>query len=361
MNTDFLTYKKRFLTFSLLLGYVFIHVFLTGTYVDTTLDKEISFATRLPFGQRLLVPALAHFLVAYIPIQVDHLFFLLEWMFVALFYWGLVKLLEQEFTPQQSQLLGWLFLLLLPIMTVVNYRYITGGESTFFYPYDSASMFFLVVGFLLCLRQQWVYLIPWIFLSTFNRESAILLVLLIPALHWEKPKTFIWPLLAALLAYVIARCIVLSLLHGVPGQVMEWYFRQSSHTYFEVNLYWLLNMQQMLLFAFCFAGLPLFWFAFYDYIPYRYRPIRYVALVYFLGLALVGNFMEARLFSEIAVLLYFPVCLALKAWLTQQNPYPYSPGGLAFINRYLVLAVLAFVLLFRYELNQALLCFLQFI
>ena len=352
MNDDLLRYKIRFLTFALLLGYVFIHVFLTKSYVDVTLLKQIDFSARLPYGQRLLVPALAHFIFGIVPIQVDYLFFLLEWVFVSFLYFALVKLLEQEFNPKQAQLLSWLFLLLLPLMTVVNYRYTSGGESNFYYPYDTASLFFLVVGFLLCLRAQWLYFIPWVFLATFNRESTILLVLLIPALHWKNPKTFIWPMLYALLAYILARFIVLNMLHDVPGQLMEWYFRTTSHTYFEVNLYWLFDLQNILLFLFCFAGLPLFWFAFYDYIPLRYRALRYVMLFYFLGLMLVGNFMEARLFSEITVLLYMPVCVALRGWLIDQKPYyPAERGILSIIDRYFVLEILVFITLFRYPLN----------
>ncbi|TAL59016.1 MAG: hypothetical protein EPN84_12025, partial [Legionella sp.] len=274
MNDDLFLYKTRFLTFALLLGYVFIHVMLTGSYVDVTLVKELDFTARLPFGQRLLVPALAHWISIIVPLKVDHLFFLMEWLFVSLFYFALVKLLEEEFSHRQAQLLSWLFLLLLPLMTIINYRFTTGGEATFFYPYDTASLFFLAVGFLLCLREQWLYLIPWIFLATFNRESTILLVLLIPALHWQKLRSVIWPLLFAVLAYVLTRSLVLHFLKDVPGDVVEWYFRKSAHTYFEINLYWLFKMQNILLFLFCFAGLPLFWFAFYDYIPMRFRPLR---------------------------------------------------------------------------------------
>lgn len=352
MNDDFLRYKIRFLTIALLLGYVFIHTMLTGVYVEVDLPKQFDFSTRLPFGQRVLVPALAHFMSLIAPVKIKYLFFLLEWMFVSFFYFALAQLLEEEFNQKQAQLLSWLFLLLLPLMTVVNYRYTLGGTADFFYPYDTASLFFLAFGFLLCLRAQWFYLIPWIFLATFNRESSILLVLLIPALHWKKPRIFVYPMLFAFLAYILARYIILNLLlKGVPGPLMEYRSLLSVHTYLEINLYWLLNLHNLFLFLFCFAGLPVFWFAFYDYIPLRYRALRYVTLFYFLGLLLVGNFMEARLFSEIAVLLYLPVCVALSRWLMDYQAYDPSPKGIgSLIERYFVLEVLAFIALFRYPL-----------
>ena len=210
----------------------------------------------------------------------------------------------------------------------------------------------MALGFLFCLRSQWLYLIPWIFLATFNRESSILLVLMIPALHWQKFSSVLKPMFFALIAYILARFLVLSFLHGVPGQLMEWYFRKSSHTYFEVNLLWLFNKQNILLFMYCFAGLPLFWFAFYDFIPLRYRPLRYIAFFYFIALLLVGNFMEARIFIEIMVLLYLPVCLALSRWLSEQKPILSDLRGLAYyLDRYLILALLLLIAILRQPLD----------
>ena len=352
MNEDLFRYKSQFITFSLLLSYAFIHTKLTGVYVDTSLPDMANFAVRLPFGQRLLIPAIVHFLAYVLPLSIDNLFFLMELLFISLFYFALKKLLAHEFEPRPAQLLSWLCILLLPLMTVINYRFTSEGRATFFYPCDTGSLFFMTVGYLLCLRERWLYLIPWIFLATFNRESSILLVLLIPALHWQKCRSLIGPLLLAIVAYCFARFLVLTFTHGLPGPVMEWYFRASQYTYFEANLFWLLNDLHILLFLFCFAGLPLFWFVFYDFIPLQYRPLRYVVLFYFIGLLLVGNLMEARLFNEILVLYYLPVCLAMRQWLSQLEPYPTEQTGvLYYINRYAVVGVLTIIVLFRQPLN----------
>jgi len=360
MNEDILRYKFRFITFALLLGYAFIHTKLTGVYVDIPLEELMHFSVRLPFGQRLLVPALANLTSHILPLEADKLFFLMEWLFISLFYFALNRLLQEEFSRKEAQLLSWLFLLLLPLMTVINYRLSSDGIATFFYPCDSASLFFMAVGFLLCLRSQWIYFIPWVFIATFNRESSFLLILLIPALHWQKLRSNYKPMFLAALAYFLARFLVLGFLHGVSGQWMEWYFRASSHTYFEINLLWLLDEQHILLFMFCFAGLPLFWFAFYDYIPMQYRPLRYVALLYFLALLLVGNFMEARIFMEIIALLYLPVCAAIRRWLMAVTPsYPNNPGVRYYLDRYAILAILIAVAVFRQPLNKGVLWLLQ--
>ncbi len=354
MNADLLRYKYRFVTFVLLLSYAFIHTHLTGLYSDISFANLMNFSVRLPFGQRLLVPALVNLIAPIIPLKVDELFFLMEWLFISLFYFALFSLLRQEFSPRQSQFLSWLFILLLPLITVVNYRFQNNGIATFFYPYDTASLFFMAMGFLFCLRSQWLYFIPWVFLATLNRESSILLVLIIPALHWQQLKSMVQPMTFAFLAYLLARFLVLQFLHGVPGQLLEWYPLGGPYTHFESNLIWLLNEQNILLFMFCFAGLPLFWFAFYDFIPLQYRPLRYVALFYFLALLTVGRFMEARIFSEIVVLLYLPVCLALKNWLIEHEPVRPSSFGIAYyLDRYAVLGLLLVIVILQRPLNQA--------
>ncbi|KTC84687.1 MULTISPECIES: hypothetical protein [Legionella] len=353
INRDILHYKYRFISVILLLGYAFIHTQLSGIYSETTLEQLMNFSAQLPYEQRILVPALANVLSRVFPLAVDKLFFLLEWLFISLFYFSLFQLLKLEFNQRQAQLLSWLCILLLPLMTVINYRFKVYGSAPFFYPSDTAALFFMTLGFLLCLRAKWVYFIPWVFISTVNRESSILLVLLIPALYWHKIHRVIKPLFFALLSYVLARLLILTLLHKVPGQLMDWYFRSSTHTYFEVNWLWLLEGQNILLLVFGLVGLPLFWFAFFDYIPLQFRPLRYLTLFYFLALSLIGNFMEPRIFSEIVVLLYLPVCLAIKNWLMKQSPiFPSKLGIAYYIDRYAVLGLLFLVIVFRQCLNH---------
>ena len=352
MIEDLRRYKMRFVTFALLFGYAYLHIKLTGVYTDTPLSDMANFSARLPFGQRLLVPAIVHFLNWFLPLSLYHLFFLVERLFITLFYFALVKLLAYEFHPRQAQLLSWLFILLLPLITVINYRFTWGGEATFFYPWDTASLFFMAMGFLLCLRKQWLYFIPWVFIATFNRETGLLLVLMIPALHWQNKRAVISVFLLAILSYCLARFLVLTIVHDLPGTIMEWYFRATSHTYYEANLAWLFQDLNIFLFLFCFAGLPLFWFAFYDFIPLHYRPLRYVALFYFVVLLLVGNMMETRVFNEILVILYLPVCVAISRWLNQQKPYPINHQGLVFyINRYAIFGVLFVLTVFRQQLD----------
>ncbi|WP_131793009.1 hypothetical protein [Legionella birminghamensis] len=346
VNSDLFLYKTRFISFVLLFGYTFLHTRLTVIYVQVTLDQMLGFCARMPFAQRLLVPALAKLLSDFLPFSAASLFFLLEFLFTAAFFFSLQALLRTQL-PRKTSLMGsWLFLLLLPLLSVVNYRFMYGGPATFFYPADTASLFFMSLGFLLCLQKRWPLLLLWIFLATFNRESSILLVLLIPALHW-KDKTSIKPFIAGTMLYILARLIILFLTRSSPGPLTEWYDQYFGHTYFETNFNWLFRQMGIFLISFCFMGLPLPWFAFIDYIPLQLRPIRFIAVCYFLGLLLIGNFPEVRIFHEIVILLYLPVCMAIYRWIKQEPPFTEPAGSplLYFLNRYAVSLILLIIIM----------------
>jgi hypothetical protein len=359
MNTDIFRYKCSFITLALLLGYAYMHMSLSGLYSELTWDELINFRVRLPYAQRLLVPAMVRLFSALLPVKLEILFFFMEWLFTSLLYFTLFHLLQQEFNWRQSQLLSWLFLLILPLVTVINYRFQRQGVAPVFSPGDTATLFFFTMGFLLSLSAKWLYFIPLVFLATLNRESSFLLVCLVPALHWHHLKSVIRPTILALFAYIAARFLILTFLEGVPGPLLEWYPRGGANTLFKDNLLWLLNEGNILLLMFCFAGLPLFWFAFFDYIPLRYRPLRYVLVFYFIALLMVGRLMEARIFSEIIVLIYFPICLALNAWLFEQQPIPSNASGLGYIaDRWAVIGILLISLGFWQPINKAILRFL---
>lgn len=356
MKEDFFSYKKHFISFILIISYVFIHFKLTGQYSEVTFDKVVDLSVRLPYGQRFLIPLLAHYLHKIIPLQLYELFFLIEYLFVSLFYFSLVHLLRCEFSKKQAQALAWLFLLLLPTVMVINYRFTIDGIAAFYFPYDTPTLFFMTLGFLFCLRAQWWSFLLVVFFATLNRESSFLLILMIPALHWQKLQSVYKQIIGSVLVYLLARILIVFLMNGIPGSWVEWHFSISNYTHFEANLLWLFQENNLLLFIFCFAGLPLFWFGFYDYIPQVYRPLRYVALLYFLLLLLVGNFFEARIFSEILILMYLPVCVGIYRWLSDLPLIiPENQSGiLYYLNRYAVLAVLILTLVFRLVLKTTL-------
>ncbi|WP_131782725.1 hypothetical protein [Legionella gresilensis] len=349
LNRDIFRYKCWFISGVLLLGYTYIHVQLTGLYYEVPLESWLDFTVPLPFAQRQLVPFIARLLLSVISLQVDEIFFLLEFIFVILTFFTLQKLLQLEFNNKLALLLSWLFFLLLPLCTVINYRFtLQGGAAAIFYPYDTSALFFIILGLYLCLMKNWFWLVVCIFFATLNRESSILIVLLIPILYLRSLKDvfkLLIPFFSSLGVYILARLWIYYLTLNLSGSYADWYRYNTSITNFSFNLQWLIANQNILMFIFAFVGLPLFWFGFYDYIPLKYRPMRYIAFFYFLGLLGVGLIAETRIFAEIIVLIYLPICIAISNWL--QNNYiveSQQRGFWYYLNRYIIFLLIILVL-----------------
>lgn len=360
MNNDLFRYKLNSITFFLLLSYACAHVYLTGVYVEASLEDLMQGVARLPFGQRLLVPKVALIIHNIFPLEAYEIFFFLELGFVILLYFSLKKLLETTFDPQNARCLSWLFILLLPLITIINYRYTLNKDATFYYPYDTATLFFMVSGYWCCLQQRWLYFFPLLFLATLNRESSILLVLLIPTLNWQNKKQVAKQFALALTIYWLTQSWVIWMTSGLSGTRVEWFTTGGPSTHFAFNLAWLLHFNYLSIFLECMAGIPLLWFVFYDFIPPKFRPLRYLTLIYFVGLLVFGMFMEARIFEEIVVLLYLPVCIAIHLWLDGAKPVMNEAKNvLYYIDRYSVLSALLIIIIFKESFNDVILWLAQ--
>lgn len=358
MNTDLFNYKLRFISILLVVGYAYLHMQIADVYSGADLNQLIDFKVRLPYGQRFLLPAIAHVIRYILPLNTSELFFLLELMFVSLFYFTHLQLLRLAFDDKVAKVLNWLFLLILPLMSVINYRFTLYGEANFFYVSDSAALFFIAAGMYLCLRQYWYSFFALILVATLNRESAILLVFLIPALYWQQFGEKIRVFTLAALVYVLTRLLVIVLTSHLAGTLVEWYFRGSQYTLFITNLTWLLREYNVLFYVYCLSGLPLLFFTFHDYIPKNYLPVRYLALAYWLGLLCVGITMESRIYHEILVLLYLPVCQGVANWLTHPalvKDKETQASWLYWLNRYGVILITFATLLLQKPINTLIL------
>ncbi|MCA0402409.1 MAG: hypothetical protein LCH30_01295 [Proteobacteria bacterium] len=340
MNKDIFQYKKRGTLFILLFSFTYLYTKLTAQVTNLPFEGLIHFSVPLPYNQRVLVPLTARLITYLSPLQLNHIFFLIALIFFCLTYLCLVKLMQMAYSKKQAQLLAALFILLLPLCLVINYRYSWGGEAAVFHPYDAATFFFMTLGFYLCLKQKWLYFFINLFFATLNRESSFLLILLIPCLNYKEMKGNYRLLFFAIFLYALTRYLIFYCLPNHDGSFIEFNMQQGEQSHFAMNMQWLFLKENIFLCSFSFLFLPLIWFCLCDYIPPQYRPIRYISLFYFLLLIFVGNITEARIFIEIIVLLYFPACLAISNWLNG-NYYQFKPSLCTFIDRYAIIFVLS--------------------
>lgn len=133
MSTEFVEHKLQLVTSLLLLSYAYPHFRLTVQFTPAALPVLLNFDAPLPYGQRVLMPALGNVLSKIFSLDAANSFFLLEWGCAMLLYVSMKKLLEVEFTASEARVLSWLFLILLPLSTLISYHYSGKMPRAFFF------------------------------------------------------------------------------------------------------------------------------------------------------------------------------------------------------------------------------------
>lgn len=347
MNSDIQQYKYNLLIFSVIVTYACLHYALAGNYEGADFSALSAFSTPMPYAQRVLIPLLVNAFMwltgQYFPLM--QVYFLFECIAVLLLYFSLYLLMLSFMQRRAAELLSLLFIMLCSLTFVVNYRFSIGAAAMINFPYDTPAMVFIFWGMRCVLQQRWLWLAVCVVLATLNRETSILIILLLPALNARQGKPWLRPFVLNLFLYILVRTIVLILFSGNGGEGMEWWYRDTAWTHFEVNMSWLLHRCHVFFLLAEMAFLPMFWFVWHDYIARCFLDIRFVVLFHFLCLTMVAHLYESRIFGESIALLYVPLSVALPAVLNNEGVRKRRSGMLAYIDRYAVLFILAAVLL----------------
>lgn len=319
VETDSERYKLNTLIILMIIAYAYMHFSLNGLYVDTTFDKLVAFTVRKPYVYRVLIPWLAHFLEPFLSLAES--FFLLELLTVSLLYLSVVKLFKTTFQKREATLFSLLFFIFLSLTFIINYRFIIQQPGTFYFPYDTPAVLFTILGLHFCLRKQFICLYPLIILATLNRESSILIVFMLPALYMGTRARWFPPFCINLILYGFVRVLIGVLFFSHGGEWMELTHQTMHISHLVKNMAALIERQALLWFIAEMAFMPALWFAVSNYIPRTLKGLRFIALFYIIGLFLVGNILEGRIWGETVALLYYPTMLGIKNWL---NGHPAS-------------------------------------
>ncbi len=313
INQDIERYKKNTLTVLMIIAYTFMHYRLNGLYTETTFEKLTAFQVIKPYANRLLLPILAHELQTLLPLP--YLYLIFEATFVSLIVFVTRKLFCLYCDSKESYFYSLLFIGILCLVYIINYRFAAGREGTFFFPYDTPAVFFTLLGLYLVLTKQlfWVYiLVP---IATLNRESSLLIILMLPALFSGTKTPWIKPFLITSFIYGLTRIIIAFLLRHHQGSVAELYNLHSHYPHLTENIYFLMQRDFFTWILAEMGFLPLIWFTFSNYIPKALKHLKFVVLFYIIALFIVGNIIEGRLFGEVVAILFLPSMLAIKNYL----------------------------------------------
>jgi hypothetical protein len=194
-------------------------------------------------------------------------------------------------------------LMALSLLYVLPFHLLLPRINPFYYPADTASIFFFSLALALMQRRKWLMYYAVFVFATLNRETSVFLTVTyaLIALGREKTSGVFLHCAAQFLIWVGIKSALFAAFAGNPGpDGFEWRHMGTSVTHLSTNLSFLATPGNypFLLSAFGFTWVP---------VLFNYRSIgvafvrRSVLVVFpfFAGMLLVGNIYEIRIFGEL--------------------------------------------------------------
>ncbi len=178
--------------------------------------------------------------------------------------------------------------------------FVVSGYNNYYYPYDMTSLAFMAVGlWMIVSRQHWLMLLAFCVPAMMNRETAIVLPFFYLAFHWPAWRT-VWRQFLALLAVSVAVKLIISAVLGASSDDMVSLYHVPGflRLYYNFAFIWLgpeYRGTANVFFAFGFAWVLLFMRGHADT---RLRNMMLCFIPFFLGMMVVGNLSEIRIFAE---------------------------------------------------------------
>ncbi|MDC0718460.1 hypothetical protein [Nannocystis bainbridge] len=296
-------------------GWAALRLQMNGEYKGATWAQIAEFTAPLPFGHRPLMSLAAWPLRAATDWPLALVWGALE-AAAALGLWlALRAALRPLVGARWDMFFATCFFALLAFPLLLKHKWAV------FYPWDTPAMAFTAAGLALVASRRFAAATGLCFVAALNRESAALIPAAALALHvgfsrhvLRDIRAVTGPVLAMTAAVVAARAAVMLALPDNLGAALHFAIGKNTPRWLH-NLEWLAEPVHWLWLPMYFALLPVAWALLWRWISADHRRLALVALAWFLGLMLVANIYEPRVYGELLVLLYVPVAAAACRWL----------------------------------------------
>lgn len=175
------------------------------------------------------------------------------------------------------------------------------------YWYDTPSMLFFTLGLICLVQKKWLPYYVVFTIATFNRETTCFLtaIYLLTSVGRVRPKRIAVHCVSQLVVWLAIKSLLVKLYVGNPGPSFEWY-EQPGVTHFADNIAFFTHLENYPMFL---SSMGFTWVA----VLLHFRRIKVefvkrsllVVFPFFIGMMLVANIYELRLFGEL-----IPVVLA---------------------------------------------------
>ena len=216
----------------------------------------------------------------------------------------------RAFGPKRGNLLFLFFLFWWQLFAT----FVVSSYNNYYYPYDMMSVAFMCVGlWMIVSRQSLIAMIILLIVAMLNRETAIIIPFFYLAFNWPASRR-IWQNFAWLLATcVIVKAGISMALNVTTDMVSLDHMPGFPRFYYNFAFLWLGPEYRKTLnafFAFGFAWILLFMRGPTDH---RLRNMMWLFVPYLLGMMVVGNLSEIRIFVEFVPLLSLLLASKLTA------------------------------------------------
>ncbi len=272
----------------------------------------------LPFGHRVLVPWLARpWVDAGVP--VTWVFGISEWLATMALVWVLARAARRDLGPRAAALGAVLVLPVLALPMLLAHRW------NVFYPWDTWAMVAVVGVVDLVRRDRMGLACVLVFVAAFNRESIALAPLFVVALRLDRGPlrtTMAWAVWMSL-SYAAARGLVGLAVPDARGAALHLWLGDQPRAF--ENLRWLGDPRNAALWFGSIAGLPLAWWFVHGFAPRDLRRLHLPVLVGGLGLLVVANVYEPRVYGELVVLAWWVVWSGAWRWASGAAAASWAP------------------------------------
>ncbi len=200
---------------------------------------------------------------------------------------------------------GLCFLIVVPIL--FNYA----ALNRLYYPADLPGVAFFIAGAVCLRRRRWALYYVVFFLATINRETSCFLTFLMLFTQWRRGRR------VRLLAHAAAQFVIWAavkvwlawLFRANPGAVLfENQLRGNLRSLLAVLSLQPHALRFLLVFGLAWAAVPWAW----RRLPPFHRRALLTAIPFLLGMSIVGNLLEVRIYGELIPLVTTPAILWLR-------------------------------------------------
>ncbi len=289
-------------------AYVALRFEMNHEYKGAPWDALVRGTAQLPFGHRVLVPWLLHPLVD-AGVSVRRAFMGAEWLATMGAMAGVVAALH-HWLPRRVAVLGGLALL-----PVLGLAFLLQFRWPVFYPWDTPAIACVAWGVAWTMSRHHGRLLVLTALGAANRESAMLVPVLLVVLRLHEPEeradAVRWAVLM-IVAGVLVRFAISVVWSDNVGAPLH--LRVDGDWRLLNNLRWLRDPKQLLQLLGAFCALPVAWPGVRRFMPPELRRVELVIVATVAALSIVANVYEPRAFGEPLVLAYVGVAVGGWRW-----------------------------------------------